>query len=76
MAKTIDFIASSFFLLPSSFFLLRYHLRHRPDKIGLTLKLGGLVCVNELLIAAAKDNFPMELMELQEVVRNNETLFF
>jgi putative RNA 2'-phosphotransferase len=51
---------------------LSYHLRHRPDKIGLTLKLGGWVCVNELLIAAAKDNFPMELMELQEVVINHD----
>jgi putative RNA 2'-phosphotransferase len=51
---------------------LSYHLRHCPDKIGLTLKPGGWVSVNELLIAAAKDNFPMELMELQEVVRTND----
>jgi putative RNA 2'-phosphotransferase len=51
---------------------LSYNLRHRPDKIGLTLKSGGWVSVDELLIAAAKDNFMIELMELQEVVSKND----
>lgn len=51
---------------------LSYHLRHRPEKIGLTLQSGGWVSVNELLIAAAKDNFLMTLIELQEVVSNND----
>jgi putative RNA 2'-phosphotransferase len=36
---------------------LSYHLRHHPDKLGLKLKPGGWVSVDDLLDAAKKDKF-------------------
>ena len=51
---------------------LSYHLRHRPDILGLELKPGGWVEVNTLLIAAANNNFPLSLTELQQVVAEND----
>lgn len=51
---------------------LSYHLRHRPDKIGLELTSDGWVAVNELLAAAKKDRFPISRDELEEVVANND----
>lgn len=51
---------------------LSYHLRHQPEKLGLTLGVGGWVPVEMLLAAAAKDGFPISAEELQAVVANND----
>ena len=51
---------------------LSYHLRHHPEKIGLTLQSGGWVRVAELLAAAKKHQFPIQEWELQEVVVTND----
>lgn len=51
---------------------LSYHLRHHPEKLGLTLESGGWVNVEELLKASHQNNFPFSLTELTEVVNNNE----
>lgn len=51
---------------------LSYHLRHRPDKIGLELAPGGWVSVDELLAAAKKNSFDIERDELDEVVASND----
>lgn len=47
---------------------LSYHLRHHPEKLGLTLETGGWVSVQELLLACAKDNFSLSRKQLEEVV--------
>ena len=55
---------------------LSYHLRHRPDKLGLHLAPGGWVSVDELLAACKKYKFPLKRTELNEVVeRNNKKRF-
>ncbi|MBE9042541.1 RNA 2'-phosphotransferase [Oscillatoriales cyanobacterium LEGE 11467] len=51
---------------------LSYHLRHHPDRIGLTLRSGGWVEVETLLIAAKKHQFPIRDWELREVVATND----
>jgi putative RNA 2'-phosphotransferase len=51
---------------------LSYHLRHRPDKIGLELAPGGWVSVDELLAASKKHSFDIERDELDEVVASND----
>ncbi len=51
---------------------LSKHLRHQPDRIGITLAPGGWVSVDELLAACAKNNFPLSRAELNEVVANND----
>jgi putative RNA 2'-phosphotransferase len=51
---------------------LSYHLRHHPDKLGLKLKPGGWVSVDDLLDAAKKDKFLITYSELKEVVANND----
>lgn len=51
---------------------LSYHLRHHPDKIGLTLAPGGWVNVDELLAACQRDSFPLSRTELKEVVAHND----
>ncbi|MEM9543207.1 MAG: RNA 2'-phosphotransferase [Cyanobacteria bacterium P01_E01_bin.42] len=51
---------------------LSYHLRHRPDELGLELEVGGWVEVAQLLAACRRNNFPIQLSELQEVVRRND----
>lgn len=51
---------------------LSAHLRHRPERIGLTLDRGGWVEVDELLAAAARDGFPITRDELALVVANND----
>ncbi|WP_460200209.1 RNA 2'-phosphotransferase [Scytonema sp. NUACC21] len=51
---------------------LSKHLRHQPDRIGIQLAPGGWVCVNELLEACAKNQFPISRDELNEVVANND----
>jgi putative RNA 2'-phosphotransferase len=51
---------------------LSYHLRHRPDLLGLELAPGGWVPVNLLIKAAKERNFPISLAELQQVVEEND----
>ena len=51
---------------------LSYHLRHRPDKLGLHLAPGGWVSVDELLAACKKYKFPLKRTELNEVVEHND----
>lgn len=50
---------------------LSYHLRHRPDELGLTLGPGGWVAVDELLGALARRGKPVSRAELDEVVARN-----
>ncbi|TDC70385.1 RNA 2'-phosphotransferase [Actinomadura sp. GC306] len=47
---------------------LARHLRHRPDRIGLTLDPGGWAGVTELLAACAAHGFPLTRAELEHVV--------
>ncbi len=51
---------------------LSYHLRHRPDKLGLQLFDGGWVEVDKLLQASRKRKFPITLSELRYVVEHND----
>lgn len=51
---------------------LSRHLRHAPDRIGIQLAPGGWVPVSELLDACQKNNFPVQLAELKEVVAQND----
>jgi putative RNA 2'-phosphotransferase len=50
---------------------LSYHLRHRPDALGLTLGPGGWVEVDTLLAALARHGKPVTRAELDEVVARN-----
>lgn len=55
---------------------LSYHLRHRPDELGLTLGPGGWVPVADLLAALAARGKAITHAELAEVVaRNNKQRF-
>ncbi|MGP4027741.1 RNA 2'-phosphotransferase [Actinomadura sp. 3N407] len=51
---------------------LAKHLRHRPERIGLTLDSGGWADVTELLAAAARHDFPFTRAELEHVVAVND----
>ena len=51
---------------------LSRHLRHAPDRIRIQLAPGGWVPVSELLAACQKNNFPVQLAELKEVVVQND----
>lgn len=52
---------------------LSKHLRHQPDRLGLTLEPGGWVPVGELLAACSRCGFAITRAELDEVVaRNNK----
>ena len=52
------------------------HLRHQPERLGLTLQPGGWVPVVDLLAACARHNVPLSRAELDEVVaRNNKRRF-
>jgi putative RNA 2'-phosphotransferase len=51
---------------------LSKHLRHQPERLGLTLADGGWVKVVDLLEACAANNFPLTLDELKEVVGKND----
>ncbi|MEV0231927.1 RNA 2'-phosphotransferase [Nonomuraea sp. NPDC050786] len=51
---------------------LSRHLRHDPQRIGLTLDAHGWVPVDTLLRAAAEHGFPITAAELWEVVRAND----
>jgi putative RNA 2'-phosphotransferase len=51
---------------------LSKHLRHQPERLGLTLAGGGWVAVDDLLAAAARHNMPITRAELGEVVARND----
>lgn len=51
---------------------LSKHLRHQPERIGIQLAPGGWVSVDELLAACKKHAFPINHIELNEVVANND----
>ncbi|MBO0848828.1 MAG: RNA 2'-phosphotransferase [Pseudonocardia sp.] len=51
---------------------LARHLRHRPDRIGLTLDEHGWARVDELLSAAARNGFAFTRNELEQVVAGND----
>jgi len=50
---------------------LSKHLRHQPERLGLTLEPGGWVAVEQLLAACARQQFPISREELAEVVARN-----
>lgn len=50
---------------------LSRHLRHAPERIGLTLQPAGWVGVDELLSACNADGMRLTRPELEEVVANN-----
>jgi putative RNA 2'-phosphotransferase len=55
---------------------LSKHLRHQPERIGLTLGPGGWVPVDDLLAAMARHQVPITRAELDEVIaRNNKQRF-
>jgi len=47
---------------------LSKHLRHTPERLGLTLAIGGWVTVDALLAACAAHKFPLTRAELETVV--------
>jgi len=51
---------------------LARHLRHSPERIGLTLDEAGWVGVDELLAACNERGFRLTRAELDEVVRRND----
>ncbi len=51
---------------------LSRHLRHNPDRLGLTLEPGGWVAVADLLEACRTHNFPISRADLDEVVARND----
>ncbi|MGQ4484770.1 RNA 2'-phosphotransferase [Streptomyces sp. SAS_281] len=51
---------------------LSTHLRHQPDRIGITLDAHGWVPIEELLSAAARHHFPIIRAELDHVVASND----
>ncbi|MBD1913990.1 MULTISPECIES: RNA 2'-phosphotransferase [unclassified Leptolyngbya] len=51
---------------------LSKHLRHTPERLGLTLDVGGWVGVDELLSACAAQQFPITRAELEDVVANSD----
>jgi putative RNA 2'-phosphotransferase len=58
-------------LIRISKFLSKY-LRHEPERLGITLELGGWVSVDVLLRAAAAHGVPLTRAELEEVVARND----
>ncbi|MGW2209545.1 RNA 2'-phosphotransferase [Streptomyces sp. NPDC001781] len=51
---------------------LSKHLRHQPERIGLTLDPAGWVEIDTLLTAAAAHGFPVSRAELDHVVAVND----
>jgi putative RNA 2'-phosphotransferase len=51
---------------------LSKHLRHQPQRLGLTLEPGGWVAVDDLLAACASHGMPLSRDELDEVVERND----
>lgn len=52
--------------------LLSFVLRHRPDRLGLTLDPQGWVAISDLLEALHKDGKIITLRQLQQVVAEND----
>ncbi|MEW2129259.1 RNA 2'-phosphotransferase [Streptomyces sp. NPDC005435] len=51
---------------------LAKHLRHQPERIGLTLDAGGWAEIDALMTAAATHGFPFTRAELDHVVAAND----
>ncbi|QDV36401.1 RNA 2'-phosphotransferase [Tautonia plasticadhaerens] len=51
---------------------LAKYLRHAPEELGLTLRPGGWVPVDDLLDAAERQGFPFSYDELVECVETND----
>ncbi|GAA2656048.1 RNA 2'-phosphotransferase [Streptomyces lunalinharesii] len=51
---------------------LAKHLRHEPERIGITLDAHGWVPVAELIDAAARHGFPFSRAELETVEADND----
>src|SRR3954467_9976847 len=51
---------------------LAKYLRHAPEELGLTLRPGGWVPVDDLLAAAGRHGFPISYDELVEGVETND----
>jgi putative RNA 2'-phosphotransferase len=51
---------------------LSKHLRHTPERLGLTLAPGGWVRIDELLAACSAHQFPIARTEIEEVVANSD----
>jgi putative RNA 2'-phosphotransferase len=51
---------------------LSKHLRHQPQRLGLTLQPGGWVAVDVLLAACVSHGMPLSREELDEVVARND----
>jgi putative RNA 2'-phosphotransferase len=51
---------------------LSKHLRHAPERLGLTLAPGGWVNVDDLLSACAAHQFPITPAELEEVTATSD----
>jgi putative RNA 2'-phosphotransferase len=51
---------------------LSKHLRHTPERLGLTLNPGGWINVDELLSVCTAHQFPLTRAELEEVVATND----
>ncbi|MFJ3226298.1 RNA 2'-phosphotransferase [Streptomyces sp. NPDC086783] len=51
---------------------LSKHLRHQPERIGLTLAEGGWVEIEELIAAATAHGFPFSRAELDHVIATND----
>ena len=51
---------------------LSKHLRHDPDRLGITLEAGGWVKVDELIKACRHNQFLFTRAELEEVVATND----
>jgi putative RNA 2'-phosphotransferase len=51
---------------------LSKHLRHQPQRLGITLDDAGWIDVSDLLAACARHNFPVTRAELNEVVKKND----
>jgi putative RNA 2'-phosphotransferase len=51
---------------------LSRHLRHQPERLGLTLAPGGWVAVDDLLAACRASGFAITRAELDDVVATND----
>ncbi len=58
-------------LVKTSKYLAR-HLRHQPERLGLTLDEAGWVDVDTLLRACSAQSFPLTRAQLNEVVEKND----
>ncbi len=54
---------------------LSRHLRHQPERIGISLEPGGWVKVDDLLTACKKNQFNISRQELELVIQNDKKRF-